>query len=972
LVEKKTLGNRTSSTKKTARQPKLKKPSSIRVRGASTNNLQSVDIDIPHDQFVVITGPSGSGKSSLAIDTVVAESQRQYIESLSHYARQFLDQLQRPDVDSIEGLLPTLYIDQKPSAINPRSTVGTQTEIHDHLRVLFARVGDVRCFQCGEAIQQRSLESICSLIAGLPEGTKLMVLSPIIRGRKGRHLAVFDRIQKQRLVRVRVDGEIYDIESIPVLDARKTHSIEAVTDRIVVREGIESRLFEALQLAQQMSGGLVLTLTQTRARSGDRETLADSPWEEGVFNSEHSCPNCDISYAEIEPRTFSFNSPYGACETCDGMGCFEQFDMKRVLPDRELSIDLGAVAAWKSHTKKSRDKLVSQLRPAMDMAGITSDKPLKRCSDKKIQQLIEGTNPDGKSKQPAIAIGLRTLLEKEYATSRSENRIDELKTFRDNVTCQSCHGSRLNQAANSVFLGGLTIAELSNLSIDELSKHLSELKLSTERESIGAPLLAEIEKRVKYLMEVGLSYLTLNRATSSLSGGEYQRVRLSTAIGTGLTGVCYVLDEPSIGLHQRDNDRLIQTMRELQDKGNTLLVVEHDQQMMEQADWVIDVGPEAGISGGRVIAEGPPSKIRKSKHSTTGKFLAGKRQIEIPSKRRLISLQDHQGGTVSIKGATGNNLRDVNVDIPLGVFICVTGVSGSGKSTLINKTLVPVIASPLGMNRGKAAPHKSISGVESIDKLIHIDQSPIGRTARGCLATYSGVMAEIRKLFAITRDAKQMGFGPGRFSFNNSEGRCQTCEGHGETKIEMKFLPDLYAPCDACRGRRFNSQTLKIKYSGHSIADVLKMEVGVACDFFEAVPKIYNVLNSFVDVGLGYLALGQASTTLSGGEAQRVKLATELSRRDTGSSLYMLDEPTTGLHFEDIQRLIRVLDRLVEKGNTVIVIEHNLDVIKCADWLIDLGPEGGQGGGRIVAEGTPEQVAENESSFTGQYLKNLL
>ncbi len=930
---------------------------SIKVVGARTHNLKNIDVEIPLGQFTVITGPSGSGKSSLAMDTIFAEGQRQYIESLSIYARQFFDQIQRPDVKQVTGLPPMLAIKQKQGGTNPRSTVGTQTEIHDHLRVLFARVGEVRCFECGTPINQIPLEKIREEILELPERTKVMILAPMVRGRKGKHESVFQQIRKAGLIRVRVNGNVTDIENLPELSPQKNSTIEAITDRIIVRDDIQSRLFEAIETAARLSGGLVVAAFLTPE---NRET---EQWDERLFNALHSCPQCSISYAEIEPRTFSFNSPYGACPSCDGFGVFEQFDPEMVLKNKDQSI-AEAVQPWKSLTKAQRQRNIALLDPLLEKIGLDRETPVDQFTADQRQQIWEGF---GKQ-----ALGVRDLLEKEFVTTKSKQRQDELSNFRAITNCSECRGTRLATAGNSVFINEKTIAQYCRLDLDELSDSLNRLESDDVKNQIATPLIDEIQSRIKYLKNVGLGYLTLDRPTNSLSGGEFQRVRLSTAIGTGLTGVCYVLDEPSIGLHQRDNQRLIQTLRELQSRGNTVIVVEHDEEIMRACDWLIDVGPEAGFRGGEIVFVKPPAQIEKlngaSSRSLTASYLNGNKSIARQSELRPVD----GGEKIVLRGASGNNLKTVDLELPLGRFVTVTGVSGSGKSTLIRETLYPAIANYLGLQTRRPRQFDSVAGIEQIEKMVWVDQKPIGRSPRSCLATYCGMFAEIRKIFAQTKMAKSKGYSHSRFSFNNAAGRCGQCDGYGAVKIEMNFLSEMYVPCSVCQGKRFNQETLGVKFKGCSIADVLEMQVDDALSFFDSIPKIKSYLDSFVKIGLGYLSLGQSSTTLSGGEAQRVKLATELAKPQSGNALYLLDEPTTGLHFEDVQRLTNILDGLAAKGNSVVVIEHHLDMIKCSDWVIDLGPEGGDAGGQIVAAGTPQDISEVENSWTGKYLQRML
>ncbi len=930
----------------------------IRIRGARVHNLKNVDIDLPRNQLVVITGPSGSGKSSLAIDTLFAEGQRQYVESLSAYARQFLHQMERPDVDMIDGLQPTICIDQRADNPNPRSTVATVTEIYDYLRVLMARLGEPHCHSCGLPIQQQTPEEIQDIIQELPEGTKTMILAPMVRGRKGEHAEVFAKIRKAGLIRARVDGGVYDLENLPELNPRKVHHIEAVVDRVIIREGLESRLAESVALAVKYGEGLVIICYLDEEQVDDEHP--QGTWKVEIFSTLYACPDCKISYEEVEPRTFSFNSPYGACPVCEGLGARVEFDPELVLPDLTLSLAGGAVAPWKSSTPAAARKQQAELGEFLKVAKLDAETPLADWKPKHFQHLLYGNDKK--------FLGILMLLEKDLATTTSRKRQAELENYRGEVICQGCQGARLRPEATSVLMDGKSVHQITAMSIEEAYDFFDKLAFHESDQPISEPLVTQIMHRLEFLMKVGVNYLTLDRSSDTLSGGELQRVRLATGIGTGLVGVCYVLDEPSIGLHQRDNQRLIDALRNLQQLGNTVLVVEHDEAMMKQADRLIDVGPGAGAGGGEIISQGTPQEVAANDASITGRYLSGETCIPVPAKRRRTA----KARSLTIDGVTTNNLDSVTVRIPLAALVCVTGVSGSGKSSLINETLLPALMQRLGASAHKPGPHTSLRGASQVDKVIRIDQSPIGRTPRSNPATYTGAFDEIRKIYAGTRTSKQRGYGVGRFSFNVKGGRCEECQGQGVQKIEMNFLPDLFVQCPVCNGSRFNRQTLQVRYRDRSIGEVLAMSIAEAADFFENFTAIYRLLKAMCDVGLGYLTLGQRSTTLSGGEAQRIKLATQLARVDTGKTLYLLDEPTTGLHFADIQQLLNVLGQLVDKGNTVVVIEHNLDVIKCADWIIDLGPEGGKGGGQVMATGTPEEVAMLDDNFTGTFLKEML
>lgn len=937
----------------------------ITISGARAHNLKNIDVTIPRDKLVVVTGLSGSGKSSLAFDTLYAEGQRRYVESLSAYARQFLGNMEKPDVDSIDGLSPAISIDQKTTSKNPRSTVGTVTEINDYLRLLYARCGKPYCPNGHGEITASSVDQIVSQILALSEGQRLQVLAPVVRNKKGQHKALLERLQKDGYVRVRIDREIYDLEDLPDLSKQQAHSIEVVVDRIVLKEGVKTRLFESVESALSLSDGYVMMDTM------DGKDL--------LFSEHYACPQCGFTVPELEPRLFSFNAPFGACATCDGLGMRLEVDSDLVVPDDTLTLREGAMAPW---NPISSNYYPSMLEQAMTSFGIDMDTPFKKLSKKERDIVLYGAGDrefffaydsdfgGGHREGMRSFEGVIPNVYRRYHETRSEYTQNTLRTFMNEQTCQDCHGLRLNANALSVRVGGsdgLDIGHLSELSIEDHLAYLDTLVLSDNDTMIATPILKEITDRLHFLQNVGLSYLSLSRSAGTLSGGESQRIRLATQIGSNLSGVLYILDEPSIGLHQRDNDRLIASLKQMRDLGNTLIVVEHDEDTMRQADYVIDIGPGAGIFGGEVVAAGTPDQVANNKASITGQYLSGKRRIPVPKTRRKGN-----GKKLRLTGASENNLQDLTVDFPLGKMIAVTGVSGSGKSTLVNGILKRAVAQKLNRASQKPGRYKRLAGLEHVDRLIDIDQSPIGRTPRSNPATYTGVFDDIRDLFATTNEAKIRGYKKGRFSFNVKGGRCEACSGDGLIKIEMHFLPDVYVPCEVCHGTRYNSETLEVHYKGKNIVQVLEMTVLDALDFFSAVPKIARKLQTIVDVGLGYVSLGQPATTLSGGEAQRMKLASELHKRSTGKSLYILDEPTTGLHTEDIACLLKVLERFVDEGNTVLVIEHNLDVIKTADHIIDLGPEGGVGGGQIVATGTPEDVANVPTSFTGQYLKDKL
>ncbi len=935
----------------------------IKIRGANEHNLKNVDVDIPRDQFVVLTGLSGSGKSSLAFDTIYAEGQRRYMESLSSYARQFLGQMEKPDVESIDGLPPAISIDQKSTNRNPRSTVGTVTEIYDYFRLLYARIGIPHCPKCGREIRKQTIDEMVDQILSMPERTKIQLLSPVVRGRKGEHAKVLENARKSGYVRVRVDGNMYELSEEIKLDKNIKHNIEIVVDRLVVKQGIEKRLTDSIENVMALSDGLMIV------------DVADG--EPVNFSQSFSCPDCGISIDEIEPRSFSFNNPFGACPDCYGLGYKMEFDEDLMIPDRSLSIEEGAivVTGWQSSTDPgSYSRAI--LNALAKEYHFDLNTPFEEYPENVKRILLNGTEGHsvkvyykgqrGEGTYDVAFEGLIKNVERRYRETGSESIKAEYESFMKVTPCRTCGGQRLKKGALAVTVGDRNIYEITSLSIGRLQEFLNHLELTQMQEMIGAQILKEIRARIGFLMDVGLDYLTLARATGSLSGGEAQRIRLATQIGSGLVGVAYILDEPSIGLHQRDNDKLLNTLMHLRDLGNTLIVVEHDEDTMMAADYIVDVGPKAGSHGGAIVAQGTAKEIMKNKASITGAYLSGKIKIPVPKERRKPT------GYLTVKGATQNNLKNINVKIPLGIMTCVTGVSGSGKSSLINEILYKRLARDLNRARMIPGSHKDILGMEQLDKVINIDQSPIGRTPRSNPATYTGVFDMIRDLFAATPDAKARGYQKGRFSFNIKGGRCEACGGDGIIKIEMHFLPDVYVPCEVCGGKRYNRETLEVHYKGKTIYDVLEMTVEEALKFFENVPSIYRKIETLNDVGLSYIKLGQPSTTLSGGEAQRIKLATELSRRGTGKTIYILDEPTTGLHFADVHKLIEILRRLSDGGNTVVVIEHNLDVIKTADYIIDIGPEGGERGGTVIAEGTPEQVAENSVSYTGEYVKKYL
>ncbi|MCR5405728.1 MAG: excinuclease ABC subunit UvrA [Lachnospiraceae bacterium] len=935
----------------------------IRIRGAGEHNLKNIDIDIPRDQLVVLTGLSGSGKSSLAFDTIYAEGQRRYMESLSSYARQFLGQMEKPEVESIEGLPPAISIDQKSTNRNPRSTVGTVTEIYDYLRLLYARIGIPHCPNCGREIMRQSVDQMVDTVMALPEGTKFMLLAPVVRGRKGQHEKVFDRAKKSGYARVMVDGSQYDLSEDIKLDKNIKHNIEIVVDRLIVRKGIEKRLTDSLENVLELTDGLAVV----DVVDGDNIN----------FSQSFSCPDCNISIDEIEPRSFSFNNPFGACPVCAGLGYKMEFDIDLMIPDRSLSITQGAIAVmgWQSCTDP-KSFTYATLKALSEAYHFDLNTPFEKYPDKVKDVLINGTGGDeikvrykgqrGDGVYDVAFDGLIKNVERRYRETASDSMKAEYESFMRITPCSECEGKRLKKGALAVTVGDRNIYELTTYSINKTLDFFNDLKLTKQQELIGSRIIKEVKGRLSFLVQVGLDYLTLARATGSLSGGEAQRIRLATQIGSGLVGVAYILDEPSIGLHQRDNDKLLNALKDLRDLGNSLIVVEHDEDTMLAADYVVDIGPAAGSHGGEVICAGTAEDLMKDPDSITGQYLSGRKFIPVPAKRRKPK------GWLKIRGAAENNLKDIDVDIPLGVFTCVTGVSGSGKSSLINEILYKALARKLNRAKTIAGKYKDITGVEKLDKVIDIDQSPIGRTPRSNPATYTGVFDQIRDLFAGTPDAKERGYSKGRFSFNVKGGRCEACAGDGIIKIEMHFLPDVYVPCEVCGGRRYNRETLEVRYKGRNIYDVLDMTVEEAMTYFENLPSIRRKIETLYDVGLSYIKLGQPSTTLSGGEAQRIKLATELSKKSTGKTIYILDEPTTGLHFADVHKLVDILHKLAEGGNTVVVIEHNLDVIKTADYIIDMGPEGGDGGGTVIAKGTPEEVAKDKDSYTGYYIKREL
>ena len=945
--------------------PRIRPREYIKIRGANEHNLKNIDVDIPRNELVVLTGLSGSGKSSLAFDTIYAEGQRRYMESLSSYARQFLGQMEKPNVEKIEGLSPAISIDQKSTNRNPRSTVGTVTEIYDYFRLLYARVGIPHCPKCGKEIRKQSVDQMVDQVMELPEGTKIQLLAPVVRGKKGEHAKVFERAKKSGYVRVMVDGNMYELSEEIKLDKNIKHNIEIVVDRLIVKPGIERRLTDSIENVLNLSEGLLFV-----ERVGSDEEML-------TFSQSFSCPDCGVSIDEIEPRSFSFNNPFGACPECYGLGYKMEFDPDLMIPDRTLSINQGAITVLGWQSCQQPGSFANAILQALAKEyHFDLDTPFGEYPQKIQDILLHGTGGKevlvyyegqrGKGQYPIAFEGLIRNVERRYRETGSDATKQEYETFMRITPCRLCKGQRLKKEALAVTVCGKNIYEITSMFIGELSQFLQDMKLTTQQELIGSQILKEIRARVGFLIDVGLDYLSLSRATGTLSGGEAQRIRLATQIGSGLVGVCYILDEPSIGLHQRDNDKLLATLKNLRDLGNTLIVVEHDEDTMRAADYIVDVGPGAGSHGGQIVASGTVEEIMNTPESITGQYLSGAKKIPVPETRRKPT------GWLTVRSAEENNLKKIDVKFPLGVFTCVTGVSGSGKSSLVNEILYKHLARDLNRARCIPGKHAGIDGIEQLDKVIAIDQSPIGRTPRSNPATYTGVFDMIRDLFASTSDAKAKGYKKGRFSFNVKGGRCEACGGDGIIKIEMHFLPDVYVPCEVCGGKRYNRETLDVKYKGKSIYDVLDMTVEEALTFFENVPSIQRKIQTLYDVGLSYVKLGQPSTELSGGEAQRIKLAAELSRRSTGRTIYILDEPTTGLHFADVQKLIEILHRLAEGGNTVVVIEHNLDVIKTADYLIDIGPEGGMRGGTVIAKGTPEEVAKNPASYTGYYVKKML
>ena len=939
----------------------------IRITGASEHNLKNISLDIPRDKLVVITGISGSGKSSLAFDTIYAEGRRKYVESLSTYARQFLEQMQKPAISDITGLPPTIAIEQRSASSNPRSTVATTTEIYDYFRLLFARVGQPHCWVCGQEITSQHSSQIVNSILSRPEGTKLQICAPLVRGKKGEHKDIFTGIQREGFVRVRVDGAVYDLRNVPDLNKNKKHDIAAVVDRLIIKNSIRVRLADSVETALKVADGILLVLVQEPHKSKSNGGIGQ--WQEVIYSEKFACPkHPQASLEELSPRLFSFNSPYGACKSCDGLGTILEFDPDLIVPDKSVSMENGAIDAWRKGGKRMNifyNRLVKRFCKKME---ISKSKPFSEIPKEFVQILMHGTTAADKKKYGIAFEGVIPNLDRRWKTTTSEYVKTRLHSYLSEQPCQSCGGARLRPEAIAVTVGGRSINELAALSIEKAQKFFSKLKLDEEKAVIGAAVLKEIKARLKFMVDVGLGYLTLDRTSSTLAGGEAQRIRLATQVGSGLVGVCYVLDEPTIGLHKRDNNRLLGILQRLARLGNTVIVVEHDEDIIRSADHIIDIGPAAGAHGGEVVAQGTLDDITGCEESLTGDYLSGHKSISLPVKRRKYNLRK----CIEVKEAAENNLKNIDVKFPLGVFTCVTGVSGSGKSTLVTRILLRALKRRLYHSREKPGRHKNILGITQIDKIIEIDQSPIGKTPRSNPATYTGVFDLIRKLFSMTREAKIRGYKPGRFSFNVKGGRCEYCRGQGTKKIEMHFLPDVYVICQSCRGTRYGPETLQVTYKGKNIAEVLDMRIDESLGFFSNFPKITRILQTLADVGMGYMQLGQSSTTLSGGEAQRVKLAAELGKAATGHTLYLLDEPTTGLHFADIHNLLNVLQRLCDMGNTVVVIEHNLDVIKIADYIIDLGPEGGDAGGTVVTAGAPEEIIKNKKSYTAKFLKEKL
>jgi excinuclease ABC subunit A len=939
----------------------------IRITGASEHNLKNISLSVPRDKMVVITGISGSGKSSLAFDTIYAEGRRKYVESLSTYARQFLEQMQKPAVSEISGLPPTIAIEQRSASSNPRSTVATTTEIYDYFRLLFARVGQPHCWVCGREISSQHPSQIVDSILSWPQDTKIQICAPLVRGKKGEHKDVIAGIQREGFVRVRVDNAVYDVRNVPALNKHKKHDIAAVVDRLVIKDSIRVRLADSVETALKLADGILLVLNQKP--DADKKNGGDGRWEKVIFSEKFACPeHPQASLAELSPRLFSFNSPYGACQGCDGLGTILEFDPDLIVPDKSVSLENGAVDAWRKGGKRMNIFYNRLVKRFCRNVGISKSIPFEQIPAEYKRILMYGTSPADEQKYGLWFEGVIPNLTKRWKNTTSEYVKTRLHSYLSEQPCRSCNGARLRPEAIAVHVGGKSIHQLTALSIEKAQKFFNNLKLDKERTVIAAAILKEIKARLKFMMDVGLGYLTLDRTSSTLAGGEAQRIRLATQVGSGLVGVCYVLDEPTIGLHKRDNDRLSRILQHLTRLGNTVIVVEHDEDIIRKADYIIDIGPAAGAQGGEVVAQGSLSDIIDCEKSLTGEYLSGRKSIALPVERRKYKLSK----CLEIKAAAQNNLKNIDVKFPLGAFICVTGVSGSGKSTLVSEILLKALKRRLYRSREKPGKHKTVLGTSQIDKVIEIDQSPIGKTPRSNPATYTGAFDVIRKLFSMTREAKIRGYKPGRFSFNVKGGRCEYCRGQGTKKIEMHFLPDVYVTCQNCKGTRYNPETLEVTYKGKNIADVLDMRIEEALGFFANFPTILRILRTLADVGLGYIQLGQSSTTLSGGEAQRVKLSAELGKAATGHTLYLLDEPTTGLHFADIHNLLNVLQRLTDCGNTVVVIEHNLDVIKMADYIIDLGPEGGEAGGRIVAEGSPEQIVKNKKSYTAKFLKEKL